>query len=52
MNKIQIASLQNGLSFDKNTGEGTFWNSKNINYRTNTGHIELSKAVVDAFSLP
>lgn len=52
VNRIQISSFQNWLSFDKNVWEGAFWNSKNINYRTATQSVELSKWIVDAFSLP
>lgn len=52
VNRIQISSFQNWLSFDKNVWEGAFWNSKNVNYRTATQSVELSKAIVDAFSLP
>lgn len=51
-NQIVISSFQWGLANDRNVGQaGSFWNSKNIEYRQNSAYIELHKGYATAFSI-
>ncbi len=44
MSEIIISSFQWGLANDRNIWQaGSFWNSKNIEYRKNSSYIELNK---------
>lgn len=53
MSKIVIDSFRGWQANDKNAWQaGAFWNSKNINYRTNTTYVELSRASYNRFSVP
>lgn len=49
---ITIKSFRGWMANDKNAWqEWAFWNSKNINYRTNTQYIELAKQVRSGFTI-